>query len=105
MDLRELPPVRPLSPEYLAEAAAQSNNNEAQPKHVLLAPYGLAATLTGQSYRVLDPTTQKYFEEWCAFYPLCNRDNSDLPPFVEVISGKKKRLKNLNKKFKMNFYF
>lgn len=54
---------------------------------MILAPFGLAATLTGQSFRVLDPATQKSFDDWCSFYPLCNRDNAHLPPMVEVLTG------------------
>lgn len=92
MDLRVHPAVRPLTPEYLAQAHQATNqqqtNGESKPKPVILAPFGLAATLTGQSFRILDPVTQKAFDDWCSFYPLCNRENSNLPPMVEVISGK-----------------
>lgn len=141
MDLRIHPTVRPLTPEYLAEAAAQQQQRQQQqqqqqhggsghksptspsktthqpkssptsgnggagrahspsghgigsaphdmkPKPVILAPYGLAATLTGNSYRVLDAATQKSFDDWCSFYPLCNRENAQLPAVVEVMSG------------------
>lgn len=125
MDLRVHPTVRPLTPEYLAEAAAQqmqqqqqqqqqsannqnngstnnnstnqndttnpsatTNNTDIKPKQVILAPFGLAGTLTGQSYRVLDAAMQKAYKDWCSFYPLCNRDNNNLPQMVEVITGK-----------------
>lgn len=128
MDLRVHPTVRPLTPEYLAQAAAQHQQqqqmqqqhpvnvssvggaaassaaattptpasspnssspptNVTKPKPVILAPFGLAATLTGQSFRVLDAPTQKSFDDWCSFYPLCNRENASLPPMVEVLSG------------------
>lgn len=83
MDLRVHPGVRTLSIEYLEEAAQA----DSKPKPVILAPFGLAATLTGQSYRAMDPITQKALEEWALFYPLCNRENTNLPPVVEVISG------------------
>lgn len=83
MDLRVHPAVRTLSPEYLEEAAQA----DAKPKPVILAPFGLAATLTGQSFRAMDSTTQKALDDWSIFYPLCNKENSNLPPFVEVISG------------------
>ncbi|KAJ6642585.1 Mediator of RNA polymerase II transcription subunit 13 [Pseudolycoriella hygida] len=86
MDLRVHPAVRPLTPEYLAESG-QTSNNETKPKPVILAPFGLAATLTGQSFRVLDNVSQKAFDDWCSFYPLCNKENSNLPPMVEVLSG------------------
>lgn len=89
MDLRVHPAVRPLTPEYLAKAAQQQpSNGESKPKPVILAPFGLAATLTGQSFRALDPITQKAFDDWSLFYPLCNKENTKLPPMVEVISGK-----------------
>lgn len=120
MDLRVHPTVRPLTPEYLAEATVQQQQQQqliqqqqqqqsnepnttaggggpptnetnatttSKPKPVILAPFGLAATLTGQSFRSLDPVTQKSFDDWCSFYPLCNRDNANLPPMVEVITG------------------
>lgn len=88
MDLRVHPAVRPLTPEYLANSVQQPNtNNDSKPKPVILAPFGLAATLTGQSFRALDPITQKAFDDWSLFYPLCNKENSKLPPMVEVISG------------------
>lgn len=100
MDLRVHPAVRPLTPEYLAESG-QTNNNESKPKPVILAPFGLAATLTGQSFRALDPVTQKAFDDWCSFYPLCNKENSNLPPMVEVLSG----IVLLLRYFKMNGSF
>lgn len=83
MDLRVHPAVRTLSPEYLDEAAQA----DAKPKPVILAPFGLAATLTGQSFRAMDPVTQKVLEDWAVFYPLCNKEILNLPPVVEVISG------------------
>jgi len=36
----------------------------------MLAPYGLAGTLTGQSYRVTDPFTRKLIDEWRQYYPI-----------------------------------
>ena len=64
-----------------------NTTNDAKPKPVILAPFGMAATLTGDSFRTIDPSTEKLLKDWCSFYPLCNKDNSDLPPIVEVISG------------------
>lgn len=112
--------MRPLTAEYLAEAAAQqqqrrqqqqqlqlgcgggddskrlpastlatttSATDQLRPKPVILSPFGLAATLTGRSYRQMDATTQKELDDWAAFYPLSNRDSASLPPLVEVLSG------------------
>jgi mediator of RNA polymerase II transcription subunit 13 len=88
MDIREHPPVRPLTTKFLNEAQKVQQNAELQPKAVILAPFGLAATLTGNSFKTLDNQTQKILDDWAEFYPLCNnRDNSDLPPVVEVVSG------------------
>lgn len=84
MDLRVHPAVRTLSPEYLEEAAQA----DTKPKPVILAPFGLAATLTGQSFRAIDPVTQKALDDWAVFYPLCNKEITNMPPVVEVISGK-----------------
>jgi len=37
---------------------------------VILSPYGLSGTLTGQSFKLSDPPTQKLIEEWKQFYPI-----------------------------------
>lgn len=87
MDIREHPPVRPLTAEYLAEAQAAQQNNEPNQRPVLLAPYGMSATLTGQTFRNVDSQTQKVLDDWSAFYPLHNKDTNGIPPIVEVVSG------------------
>lgn len=127
MDIREHPPVRYLTIEYINEALKQTtqiqqnlenvNNNSSNklfnndsienmtsndfnnsgsqkniPKSVILAPFGLSATLTGHSFQFSDQQSQKIINEWCEFFPLPlkdeKRDNlDDLPPLVEVISG------------------
>lgn len=53
---------------------------------MILAPYGLAGTLTGQSFKTLDVQTHRLMDDWKHFYP--TRDIADLPPAVEVIVGK-----------------
>lgn len=123
MDIREHPPVRPLTHEYLNEALKQqtqiqqnlenklSGNNDSienslsneynnddsannQPKSVILAPFGLSATLTGQSYQITDQQTEKILKDWREFYPLPFKDNKDnlvqddFPPVVEIVTGK-----------------
>lgn len=52
---------------------------------VILAPFGLAGTLTGQVFKALDAQTHRLMEDWRHFYP--TREPSDLPPAVEVIVG------------------
>lgn len=54
---------------------------------VILAPFGLAGTLTGQSYKSPEATA-RLLEEWAHFYPLDNRSvaNGD-GGVVEVIVG------------------
>ena len=37
---------------------------------VILAPYGLAGVLTGQSFRVTDHVTRKLMDEWRQYYPV-----------------------------------
>ena len=63
---------------------------------VILAPYGIAATLTGQSYRETDHNTQKFMDEWRQFYVLPDWDRVDgvsylesghVAPAVEVVVG------------------
>lgn len=53
---------------------------------VILAPYGLAGTLTGQSFKALDASTQRIMDSWKQFYPI--HDVADMPSAVEVIVGK-----------------
>ncbi|XP_058465174.1 mediator of RNA polymerase II transcription subunit 13 isoform X2 [Malaya genurostris] len=96
MDIREHPPVRPLMIKHLEEAQAQqgsNRNSEVKPRSVILAPFGLAATLTGQSFKTSDPQTQKVLDDWSAFYPISNKnvnfsDSADtVPPIVEIMTG------------------
>ena len=55
---------------------------------VLLAPYGLAGTLTGHSFRENDGVTGKLLEDWRAFYVVQNSATCEnLPLAVEVIVG------------------
>lgn len=61
--------------------------SDVQQKHVILAPYGMSAILTGNSIKNGDAAADKLLEDWGLFYPMCNTDNSDIPPVVEVISG------------------
>lgn len=73
----------------------QHNNNSGEPvprpRRVILAPFGMSGTLTGQVYRLgsLDTATQKALDDWCAFYPLLvTADHpEDLPVMVEVVTG------------------
>lgn len=69
-------------------AAASIVSSDVQQKHVILAPYGMSAILTGNSIKNGDTASDKLLEDWDLFYPTCNTDNSDIPPVVEVISGK-----------------
>lgn len=59
-----------------------------KPRKVILAPFGMAATLTGNSYKTNDPMADKILEDWASFFPLCNKENTDVPPVVEVVAGK-----------------
>lgn len=40
------------------------------PSVVILSPYGLSGTLTGQAYKMSDPAARKLMEEWSYFYPM-----------------------------------
>ncbi|XP_028457424.1 mediator of RNA polymerase II transcription subunit 13-like isoform X2 [Perca flavescens] len=40
------------------------------PVQVILSPYGLSGTLTGQAYKMSDPAARKLMEEWSYFYPI-----------------------------------
>lgn len=37
---------------------------------VILSPYGLSGTLTGQAFKMSDPAARKLIEEWSYFYPM-----------------------------------
>lgn len=37
---------------------------------MILSPFGLNGTLTGQSFKLSDSPTQKLIEEWNQFYPI-----------------------------------
>lgn len=37
---------------------------------VILSPYGLGGTLTGQVFKMSDPAVRKLMEEWSYFYPM-----------------------------------
>nr|XP_019933175.2 mediator of RNA polymerase II transcription subunit 13 isoform X2 [Aedes albopictus] len=69
------------------------SSGEVKPRSVILAPFGLAATLTGQSYKASDPQTQKVLDDWSAFYPISNKnmhlsESADtVPPIVEIMTG------------------
>lgn len=71
------------------------------PDSVLVSPYGLNGTLTGQAYKMSDPATRKLIEEWQYFYPMVLKKkeefkeeelgyDNDFPVAVEVIVGKRK---------------
>nr|BAE00596.1 unnamed protein product [Macaca fascicularis] len=69
------------------------------PFQVLVSPYGLNGTLTGQAYKMSDPATRKLIEEWQYFYPMVLKKkeeskeedelgyDDDFPVAVEVIVG------------------
>ena len=37
---------------------------------MILSPYGLSGTLTGQAYKMSDPAVRKLMEDWSYFYPM-----------------------------------
>lgn len=78
-----LPASSPLEAGEKPPAAATPT----QARKVMLAPFGIAAILTGNSYKASDPMAEKILEDWASFFPLCNKDNTDVPPVVEVVSG------------------
>lgn len=48
------------------------------PALVLVSPYGLNGTLTGQAYKMSDPATRKLIEEWQYFYPMVLKKKEEL---------------------------
>ncbi|XP_043272113.1 mediator of RNA polymerase II transcription subunit 13 isoform X3 [Venturia canescens] len=79
VDVRQHPAVR-----HLTRTCLQRTQTTQSGVKVILAPYGLAGTLTGQVGRV----DSQLLDEWKHFYPIngTNMDNG-LPPLVEVLVG------------------
>ncbi|CDQ92951.1 unnamed protein product [Oncorhynchus mykiss] len=65
VEINQHQPVYHLSDEHLTLAQQASS-----PFQVILSPFGLNGTLTGQSFKLSDPPTQKLIEEWNQFYPI-----------------------------------
>lgn len=84
IDLRNHPNVRRLTLDHVKEAALNSDFNQ---HPVILAPFGLAGTLTGKYYKPSDPVTKKTLKEWSIFYPLLRKSEHHYPPVVEIIAG------------------
>ncbi|XP_034188935.1 mediator complex subunit skuld isoform X7 [Osmia lignaria lignaria] len=82
VDVRQHPAVRHLTRTCLQRT--QTSQSGVKGNHVILAPYGLAGTLTGSVGR----TDSQLLEEWKHFYPI-NGSNVEagLPPLVEVLVG------------------
>ncbi|KAG8036149.1 hypothetical protein G9C98_004729 [Cotesia typhae] len=79
VDVRQHPAVR-----YLTRACLQRTQASQADAKVILAPYGLAGTLTGQSSRI----DSQFLDEWKHFYPINNNNiEPGLPPLVEVLVG------------------
>ncbi|XP_076632005.1 mediator complex subunit skuld isoform X1 [Colletes latitarsis] len=79
VDVRQHPAVR-----HLTRACLQRTQTSQSSVKVILAPHGLAGTLTGPVGR----TDSQLLEEWKHFYPI-NGSNVEagLPPLVEVLVG------------------
>uniref|UniRef100_A0A1S4GS51 Mediator of RNA polymerase II transcription subunit 13 n=1 Tax=Anopheles gambiae TaxID=7165 RepID=A0A1S4GS51_ANOGA len=94
--LNAAPGCAPASPGGSASGTVVPADDAIEPREVLLAPFAITGTLTGQSYRASDPHTQKILDDWSAFYPITNKhsglaDGADsMPPLVEVLVGKMK---------------
>ncbi|KAG5836638.1 hypothetical protein ANANG_G00230520 [Anguilla anguilla] len=65
VEISQHQPVHRLSQQHLG-TAQQSNS----PFQVILSPFGLNGTMTGQSFKMSDRPTQKLIEEWKQFYPI-----------------------------------
>ncbi|AWP00464.1 putative mediator of RNA polymerase II transcription subunit 13 [Scophthalmus maximus] len=65
VEINQHQPVYHLTEEHLTLAQQASS-----PFQVILSPFGLNGTLTGQSFKMSDPPTKKLIEEWNQFYPI-----------------------------------
>lgn len=84
VDVRQHPPVRRLTKQHLLQAQASAGGLQ-----VIMAPFGLAGTLTGQSFKTAD-VCGRLLEDWGHFYPVekyVATEETVLPPAVEAIVG------------------
>uniref|UniRef100_A0A3B4A974 Mediator complex subunit Med13 N-terminal domain-containing protein n=1 Tax=Periophthalmus magnuspinnatus TaxID=409849 RepID=A0A3B4A974_9GOBI len=65
VEIAQHQPLQQLSEDHLSLAQQSSS-----PMQVILSPYGLNGTLTGQAFKMSDHPTQKLIEEWRQFYPI-----------------------------------
>ncbi|XP_007423606.2 mediator of RNA polymerase II transcription subunit 13-like [Python bivittatus] len=93
VEIAQHQPIYLISEEHLHMAQTSP-----MPFQVLISPYGLSGTLTGQGYKMSDPATRKLIEEWQYFYPMVLKRkesvkeeelgyDDDFPVAVEVIVG------------------
>ncbi|XP_050433794.1 mediator of RNA polymerase II transcription subunit 13 isoform X2 [Adelges cooleyi] len=86
IDVRQHSVVRTLSKEHLTQASCQSPNGTNI--QVMLAPFGLAGSLTGHVFKNMDAETSRMMDEWSHFYPVVNNNGpNELPSVVEVLVG------------------
>lgn len=81
VDVRQHPPVRRLSRWHVQQAQASSSGLK-----VILAPFGLAGTLTGQTYKSPE-VGARLLEDWSHFYPLDKSNALTESSVVEVLVG------------------
>ncbi|XP_074027649.1 mediator complex subunit skuld isoform X2 [Leptinotarsa decemlineata] len=81
VDVRQHPPVRRLSRWHMQQAQATTAGLK-----VILAPYGLAGSLTGQSFKSPEATS-RLLDDWSQFYPLDKSNGLTDSSVVEVIVG------------------
>ncbi|XP_018561806.1 mediator of RNA polymerase II transcription subunit 13 isoform X2 [Anoplophora glabripennis] len=81
VDVRQHPPVRRLSRWHMQQAQASTSGLKA-----IVAPFGLAGTLTGQSFKSSEATT-RLLDDWSQFYPLDKSNSLTDSSVVEVIVG------------------
>ncbi|XP_049593207.1 mediator of RNA polymerase II transcription subunit 13-like isoform X3 [Syngnathus scovelli] len=55
---------------HITEQHIHLAHTSVAPIQVILSPYGLSGTLTGQAYKMSDPAARKLMEEWSYFYPM-----------------------------------
>ncbi|XP_025089778.1 mediator of RNA polymerase II transcription subunit 13-like isoform X2 [Pomacea canaliculata] len=85
IEVKKHPPVWRITNQHLCLV-----QDSQVPFQVILAPYGLNGTLTGQAYRDMDPNSRRVYQEWVQYYPLEMDDAKEfdpnrLPNLVEVL--------------------
>ncbi|UXI14674.1 Citron Rho-interacting kinase [Sarcoptes scabiei] len=81
VDVRQHPSLRPITKEDLLLSHQFSDGMQ-----VILAPYGLQASVKGLIYKDNDPNVQKFLSDWNKIYPIASIKSSKEKSFISAFS-------------------